>query len=140
MLSQYDINAMKWYLFWGEIFFWILILRVCSYQVPIKFSKMFTTSSQCVSTNFLNSTTHYLISLAQGSGGEGFFFCSQCVPVKFPLTSQSVTKTFPIAPQIYPTCFGHNSTFMYRKAIGKNVFGTILGGGGQRGVGGDSKK
>jgi hypothetical protein len=60
--------------------------------------------------------------------------CSIEVPKGFSLASQGVPKTFSIVPQIYPTCFGHSSTFMYRKAIGKNVFGTILGAGGQRGT------
>jgi hypothetical protein len=50
------------------------------------------------------------------------------------MCSIEVPKGFPIAPQIYPTCFGHSSTFMYNKGIGRNVFGTILGAGGQRGA------
>ncbi len=56
-----------------------------------------------------------------------FHWSSQRVLIGFPRCPQDV-------PQIYPTCFGHSSTFMYRKAIGKNVFGTILGGAGQRGT------
>lgn len=73
------------------------------------------------------------------SWGRGIFvlfsMCSIEVPKGFPLASQSVPKTFPITPQIYPTRFGHSSTFMYWRAIGKNVFGTILGAGGASLVG-----